>query len=333
MHLGTAMRRRDFINLLGGAAAAWPFAADAQQQNKLPLVGFLYPGSPESRAPLIDAFRKGLSGLGFVQGRTVQLDYQWASDDLNRLPEMAAGLVHRQVSVIVVGTTVAALAAKRATSTIPIVFSIAADPVQFRLVTSLNRPGGNMTGLTIMSTELGSKRLGLLREMLPRANRFGLLVDPKSPAADSIIKNLSSAASSFGSKLEPLAISMSSEIATVFASLGGKDIDALIVSPNPIFVGNQKQIIRLAENYRMPAIYPDRLGAEAGGLMSYGTNTAEQYQQVGIYAGRILKGENPSELPVMQATKFELVVNLRTARMLGLVVPPTLLALADEVIE
>jgi putative ABC transport system substrate-binding protein len=330
---GESMRRREFITLLGGGAALWPLAARSQQP-AMPVVGYLYVGSPEASPHLVAAFRKGLSEMGYVEGRNVATEYRFAHNDNARLPELAADLVRSRVAVIATpGGLPAALAAKAATTTIPIVFYTAIDPVQVGLVASLNRPGGNVTGFTSMNAELGGKRLGLLHELLPRSARFAVLVDPNSPQTESIIKDLQAAAAGIGRQLEVLTAGTNREIDTAFANLVQKQADALLVTPSTLFNNRRVQLATLAAHYRLPAIYAWRESAEAGGLMSYGTNNADQFRQVGIYVSRILKGDKPADLPVQQPTRFEFVINLQTARTLGIDIPPILLAIADEVIE
>jgi putative ABC transport system substrate-binding protein len=326
--------RRDFITLLGGAAAAWPLAARAQQRQAVPVIGYLSSGSPEVSANVVAAFRKGLSEAGFIEGRNVAVEYRWAHNEFARLPELAADLVRRRVAVIAVpGSLPGPLAAKAATTTIPIVFQIGADAVQSGLVASYNRPGGNVTGVSSMSVELAPKRLGLLHELMPGAARFAVLIDPNSPSTDSIIKSLQAAASSIGREIEVLYAGTNREIDTAFASLMQKRGDALSVNSNPLFTNRRVQVTTLAAHHRVPAMYYARDFVEVGGLMSYGPNFADLNREVGIYTGRILKGEKPADLPVMQAAKFEFVINLQTARTLGLAIPPGLLAIADEVIE
>jgi putative ABC transport system substrate-binding protein len=325
--------RREFITLFGGAAA-WPLAARAQQAPKLPVIGYVYGGTADGGANQTAAFRKGLSEAGFAEGRNVAIEYRFADNDYNRLPELVADLVRRQVAVITtIGTSAAALAAKALTTTIPIVFGTGADPVAQGLVASLNRPGGNLTGLSFMTGELGGKRLGLMRELLPGTLRLGLLVSPTAPLADLASQEALDAATTLGWQVEVLSAKDGREIDAAFASLKQKQIEALLVSPSPLFLSRRVHLASAAMRYAVPAIYPDRQYAEAGGLMSYGPNVSEQYRQAGIYTGRILKGEKPADMPVMLPTKFELVVNLETAKLLGIAVPPTLLALADEVIE
>ena len=328
------MKRREFITLFGGAAAAWPMAAHAQQP-AMPVVGFLRPGSPEPNAHLVAAFRRGLGETGYVEGRNVAVEYRWAHNDDDRLPELAADLVRLRVAVIVTpGSTAAAAAAKSATTTIPIVFSAGGDPVQTGLVASLNRPGGNVTGVSSMSGELGAKRLGLLQELVPPAARFAVLVNPNNPLATAFVTDLRAAAAAIGRQIEVLTASTSHDIDTAFAMLVEKRrADALLVGLDPLFVSRRVQLATLAARHTVPAIYPFREDAEAGGLMSYGPSNTDLVRQAGIYTGRVLKGEKPADMPILRATKFDLVINLTTAKALGLEVPPTLLARADEVIE
>jgi putative ABC transport system substrate-binding protein len=327
------MRRRQFISLLGSAAAAWPLAARAQQA-ALPVVGFVYPSVPELSAGIVAAFRKGLNQTGFVEGRNVTIEFRFGYNDIAQLPKLAADLVDRRVAVIATpGSTPSALAAKAATATIPIVFGIGPDPVEIGLVASLNRPGGNITGITSMNAELGAKRLGLLHELLPSAVRFAVLVNPNNRNAEPLTRDAQATASAIGREIEIFAASSAREIDAAFVSLLQKRADALLVSPDPLFDSRRVQLVTLATHHRLPTIYSFRENVEIGGLASYGSSAAERDRQVGIYAGRILKGEKPADLPVIRADKFEFVINLQTARVLGLDVSPTLLALADEVIE
>ena len=327
------MRRRQFISLLGSAAAAWPLAARAQQA-ALPVVGFVYPSVPELSAGIVAAFRKGLNETGFVEGRNVTIEFRFGYNDIAQLPKLAADLVDRRVAVIATpGSTPSALAAKAATATIPIVFGIGPDPVEIGLVASLNRPGGNITGITSMNAELGAKRLGLLHELLPSAVRFAVLVNPNNRNAEPLTRDAQATASAIGREIEIFAASSAREIDAAFVSLLQKRADALLVSPDPLFDSRRVQLVTLATHHRLPTIYSFRENVEIGGLASYGSSAAERDRQVGIYAGRILKGEKPADLPVIRADKFEFVINLQTAGVLGLDVSPTLLALAHEVIE
>ena len=326
------MRRRDFITLLGGAAA-WPLAARAQQA-VMPVVGFVYPGAPELSTGIVAAFRKGLNEAGFIEGRNVTVEFRFAYNDNARLPELAADLAQRRVAVIATpGSTPSALAAKAATATIPIVFGIGPDPVEIGLVASLNRPGGNITGVSSMNAELGAKRLGLLHELLPTAVRFAVLVNPNNRNAEALTRDAQATASALSRQVEVLPASNTREIDAAFVSLLQKRADALLVSPDPLFDSRRVQLVTLATHHRLPTIYSFRENVEIGGLMSYGSSAAERDRQVGIYTGRILKGEKAAELPVIRAAKFEFVINLQTAKVLGLNVPQALLATADEVIE
>jgi putative ABC transport system substrate-binding protein len=327
------LKRREFITLFGGAAATWPLAARAQQP-AMPLIGFLHAGVSEASATILAAFHTGLSEAGYVEGRNVAIEYRWANNEFDRLPELAAELVRLRVAVIVTPAgTSAALAAKAATTTIPIVFGVAVDPVQSGLVASLNRPGRNVTGVSTMAGELGAKRLGFLHELLPRATRFGVLVNPTSPLTDIAVGDLQPAAAAIGSQIEVLAAVTARDIDTVFASLAQKRIDALLITNNTLFYARHVHIITLAARQSMPVIYYDRIFAEAGGLMSYGISGFDRDRVTGIYTGRILKGERPVDLPVIRPTKFDFVINLQTARTLGLTIPRGLLAIANEVIE
>jgi putative tryptophan/tyrosine transport system substrate-binding protein len=328
------VKRRKFITLLGGAAAAWPLAARAQQPG-MPVVGILQAGAADTNPNTASAFRKGLSETGYLDGQTVSIEYRWAEGQYDQLQKLAAELVRRRVAVIITPlSTAAALAAKATTTNIPIVFSIGSDPVEIGLVTSLNRPGGNVTGVVTMNSELGAKRLGLLQDLLPAATRFAVLINPKPQRlAEAIIADVQAAASAISRQVEVLAASTSREIDTAFATLVQKRIDALLVSPDLFLETRRAQIFVLAARHVLPVIYPHREDAVAGGLMSYGSSIADVSYQLGIYTGRILKGEKPADLPVARASKFEFVINLQTARTLGIEVSPTLLARADEVIE
>ena len=328
------MKRREFITLLGGAAAAssvsWPLAARAQQA-AMPVIGLLVPFSPEPAAPFLAAFREGLGETGFIERRNVAIETRYANRDLGRLPELAADLVRRRVAVIAtLGGPVVAGAAKAATTTIPIVFEIGSDPVRQGLVASLNRPGGNATGVSFLGTESESKRLGLLHALLPEAKRFAVLAGAQT--ADSIASELGGAAA-IGVEVEALPALTVQEIDAAFASLARKGADALMVRTNNLYMDRVVQIATLAARHGVPTIHFQRQFVAVGGLMSYGPNYLDQVRQVGVYVGRVLKGEKPADLPVVQPTKFDFVINLQTAKTLGLTVPPTLLAIADEVIE
>ena len=327
------MKRRDFITLLGGATAAWPLAARAQQ-GPTPVIGFLHPASAAAFADVVAAFRKGLSESGYVEGQNIAIEYRWANNQIDRLPALATELVRRQVAVIVAGASPAAFAAKTATTTVPIVFSSAGDPVQMGLVASLSRPGGNLTGINWFASELAAKRLELLRELVPGASRVALLVEPANVRiAEGTVRDAEAAARAMGLQIQALNAKTSREIDTAFATLASERPDALLVGGSSLFYVRRVQLAHLATHHRVPATYSARQYVEAGGLMSYGASLTDASRQMGVYAGLILKGAKPADLPVMQSTKFELVINLHTAKMLGLTVPPTLLARADEVIE
>jgi putative ABC transport system substrate-binding protein len=327
------MRRREFVTLIGGAAAAWPLAARAQQPG-IPVIGYLYSGGPEPSAPWLAAFRKGLVEAGFSEGRNVEIEYRWANNEPERLPELAADLVRRRVAVIVApGTPASILAAKAATQTIPIVFRTGSDPVELGLVATLNRPGGNVTGISAMTAEIGTKRIGLLHELLPGANRFGALINPNDPNAEHANKDLQAAALAIGRQIEFFTASSSREIDAAFAGLAQKRPDALLVVPQGLLINRRVQVVTLATRHVFPAIYPSREFAEIGGLMSYGSSPPEQFRLAGAYTGRVLKGEKPADMPVLRASKFELVINLQTAKAFSIDIPVTLLARADEVIE
>jgi putative tryptophan/tyrosine transport system substrate-binding protein len=327
------LRRRQFITLLGGGAAAWPLVASAQQP-AMPVIGFLSSsGSPADRAGFLTAFRQGVREAGYVEGQNVAIEYRWAQDQYDRLPDLAADLVQRQVTVIAAHDTRSAIVAKAATTTIPIVFVSSGDPVKLGLVASLNRPGGNVTGITFVLAALATKQLGLLRELVTGAMRFGALVDPNWPITEPFVADVRVAASAVKTQVDVLSVSSMSELDTVFANLAQKPIDALLVGPAPLLYNRRVQLATLAAYHRVPAIFQQREFAEAGGLMSYGTSLIDANRQAGVYTGRILKGEKPADLPVMQSIKFEFVINLNTARAFGLTFPPGLLAIADEVIE
>ena len=327
------MRRREFITLIGGVAAALPLTARAQQP-AMPVIGFLNNTSPEANADLLRAFRQGLKDTGFVEGENVAVDYRWADNQLDRLPALATDLVHRRVAVIVTtGGSTAASAAKAATATIPIAFVVGEDPVRVGLVASLARPGGNLTGINFLTAELGAKRLGLLRELMPAATRVAVLVNPVGPNAETTVKDVEPAGRAMGLQIQFLNASTSGEINSAFATFVRERSDTLLVGADPFFTSRRSQMVQLAAHHSVPAIYSGRQFPEIGGLISYGASLTDALRQVGVYAGRILKGTKPVDLPVAQSTKFELVINTETARMLGLEIPPALLARADEVIE
>jgi putative tryptophan/tyrosine transport system substrate-binding protein len=328
------MKRREFITLLGGAAMAWPLATRAQQA-AMPVIGFLGGSSAQVGAKRLEAFRKGLSETGYVEGRNVAIEFRWAGGREDRMPELAADLVQRRVAVIAApASTAGALAAKTATSSIPIVFAISSDPVALGLVASLNRPGGNVTGVNILGVELTAKRLGLLRELAPQATRFVALVSPNSVMTDAIIKNVHASVPTLGLPVEILYVGSSDrDIEAAFANPSQKPGAALLVTVDTFFFTRRALIVTLAARHALPTVYYSREYADIGGLISYGPNNDNIYELTGIYTGRVLKGEKPADLPVAQPTKFEMVINLSTAKALSIDVPPTLLALADEVIE
>jgi putative tryptophan/tyrosine transport system substrate-binding protein len=334
------LKRREFITLLGGAAA-WPLAARAQQPT-LPVIGFLSTsGSPADRARYLTAFRQGIREPGYVEGQNVAIEYRWAQDQADRLPDLAADLVRRQVTVIAAHDTPSAIIAKAATTTIPIVFASGGDPVKLGLVASLNRPGGNVTGVTFVTAELGAKQLGLLHELQPGAVRVGVLVDPNFAPTQSFVSDVQAAASSIGKQIEVFEAPTGRDIDTAFARLAQKPIDALLVGPNGalivtpsgLSIVHRDLIIALAARHRLPAVYGLRAFITAGGLISYGADAIEPYRGGASYVDRILRGEKPGELPVQAPNKFELVINLKTAKALGIAIPNTLIALADDVIE
>ena len=326
------MRRREFITLLGGAAAAWPLDARAQQP-AMPVIGFLSALLQATTAPDTATFRQSLAEAGYVEGRNLGIEYRFAEGQYDRLPTMASELLRRQVAVIVAMGTPAALAAKAATASLPIVFSVTEDPVKLGLVASLARPGGNATGVSFLLSELGAKQLGLLRELVPAASRFGLLVNPNNENAEAITGDLKAAAATIGVEIDVVRATDSREIEEAFVALIRDKVHALLVGTDPFFYSRRVQLATLATRHALPTIYNLRAYAEAGGLMSYGTNITEAYRQVGVYTGRILKGTKPADLPVIRPTKFEFVINMQTARELGIDLPPGVLALADEVIE
>jgi ABC-type uncharacterized transport system substrate-binding protein len=327
------MRRRDFITLLGGAVATWPLVARAQQP-MIPVVGFLHSASPGPFSTFVAAFRDGLGEMGYADGKNVVIEYRWAEGRTERLPTLAAELVRHPVAVLVAaGGSLSALTAKRATSTIPIVFPGADDAVKLGIVDSFNRPGGNATGVSIFNAVLAAKRLGLLRELASKPMSTAFLVNPRNPTAESQVKDLEEAAQTIGQKVRILRASSEHEIEEAFMTLVRERIDGLVIGADPFFQNSRDQLVALAARHRVLAIYINREFSVIGGLVSYGVYFPENYRQAGLYTGRILKGEKPADLPVIQPTRFELIINLKTAKTLGLEVPPTLLARADEVIE
>jgi putative tryptophan/tyrosine transport system substrate-binding protein len=333
MPLGKAMRRRDFIAGIAALGVAWPLDARAQQ-SLMPTVGFISVRTPEFDAALVAAVNEGLRETGYVEGKNLSVEFRWAGGQFDRLPALAEDLVRKQVAVIITtGGTAAARAAKAATSTIPIVFSVGDDPVQFGLVSSLNRPGGNLTGATNFYGELAAKQITLLRELVPRALLIGVLVNPNEPASESQINDAQSAARSLSQQLIILKAKTEREINDAFAMLLRQGANALLLGANPFFVTQIKQLTALAARDRMPTMYWRPELVNAGGLISYGANPLEMYFSIGRYVGKILNGSKPGDLPIQQPTKFELAINLKTAKALGITIPPALLATADEVIE
>jgi putative ABC transport system substrate-binding protein len=323
------VRRREFIAGFAGAAA-WPRAARAQ---RMPVIGYLGSESLEWQRDLIAAFHRGLAETGYVEGRNVAIEYRWAESRNDRLPALAAELVRRQVAVIMTDSTPAALAAKAATQTIPIVFGVGSNPVEIGLVASLNRPGGNLTGVSQLNVDIAAKRLEMLHELVPAATQVAVLINPTNPSGEGLLKEAQVAARVLGVRLSVLNVSSESEIDGAFTTLVGQRADALLVTGDNLFITHRDRIIALAARHAVPAIYQWREFAAAGGLMSYGSSNTDGYRQQGVYTGRILKGEKPADLPVQQATRFEMVLNLKTAKALGLTVPTSTLLRADEVIE
>jgi putative ABC transport system substrate-binding protein len=328
------MKRREFITLLGGAVVAWPVRAKAQQR-MIPVVGFLSAVSPDGFGERTRGFRQGLKEAGFSEGENILIDYRWADNQLDRLPGLAAELVRKRVAVIVAtGGTTPAIAAKAATATIPIVFTVPEDPVTLGLVATLSRPGGNVTGINLFIGELMSKRLELFREIVPGIARVAVFVNPANPArAESQVREAESAGAALKLQVQIFKVASANEISAAFATLAKNRPDALFVSPDPFFIGRRVQLATQAARHVIPTSFSTRDFPESGGLMSYGTNIIDAYRQAGVYAGQVLKGAKPADMPVVQAQKFELIINIETARMLGLAIPSSLLARADEVIE
>jgi ABC-type uncharacterized transport system substrate-binding protein len=328
------MRRREFITLLGGAAAAWPFAVRAQKKPAMPVIGYLSTRAPDESAHLLAAFRRGLAETGFVEGQNVTIEYRWAQGEYDRLPALAAELVHSPVIVLAAtGGEPAALAAKAATATIPVVATFAADPVKQGLVGSLSRPGKNVTGISNLATTLEAKRLGLLHNLVPQAATIGVLLNPTSSTAASQLRDLQEAARTIGLQLHVLRASTDGQIDAAFESVARNHIPALAMAGDPFFNSRRDKLVALAARHAVPSMYSFRDYAVVGGLMSYGIDLPDVYRQIGVYVGRILKGAKPADMPVEQPTKFEFVINLKTAKALGLTVPEGLLNAADEVIE
>jgi putative tryptophan/tyrosine transport system substrate-binding protein len=326
------MKRREFLTFVSGAVTAWPFAARAQRS--MPVIGFLNTASPGPYARLVQAFRDGLAETGYIEGKNVAIEYRWAHGETGRIRGMAAELVSHQVNVIAAtGGSTAALAAKAETKTVPIVFQIGVDPVEVGLVASLSNPGGNITGSTIIAVQLGSKRLELLKQLMPALDVVGALVNPNRPGTPTLMHDLRAAADALGLRLQIVNASSEQAVAPAFSELQRLQVGALWIGADPLFNGLSEQLATLSLTHRIPAIYQFRDFAAAGGLASYGGSITDAYRQAGVYSGRILKGDKPSDLPVQQSTKVELILNLKTAKLLGLELPPAMLARADEVIE
>jgi putative tryptophan/tyrosine transport system substrate-binding protein len=326
------MRRRDFVSLLGGAAVTWPLAARAQQPT-MPVIGFLHSASPEGWEPMVAAFRAGLNETGFVEGQNVAIEFRWAAGQYDRLPALAAELVHRQVAVIATGGTISALAARTASTTIPIVFTMGGDPVELGLVASLNRPGGNATGVSYLLNMMVTKQFELLHELIPKAAAIAFLVNPTNANAESDTRAMQAAAEALRRQLVILKAATEHGLETTFAPLSSPRVGALVVSADAFFLSQRDRLIAITARHSLPAVYPVREYSVAGGLMSYGGSPSTAFRQAANYIGKILKGAKPADLPVIQPTKFEFVINLQTARTLGIEVPPGLLAIANAVIE
>ena len=326
------MKRREFMTLMGGATIVWPLAASAQQQ-PMPVIGFLNSQSPDAYTDRLRAFHRGLKDAGYVEGENVAIVYRWAENQMDRLPELAADLVRRQVAAIVTGNTPSTLVAKAATTTIPIVFAVGEDPVRLGLVDSLARPGSNLTGINFFNVEVAAKRLELLRELVPATTRVAVLINPTNTNSGTLERDVAAAARAIGLQIQIFFVSTSREISAAFATFVRERPDAIFVGGDGFFTSRRVQLATLTVRHAIPATFSSREIALAGGLMSYGTSFADTFRQVGVYTGRILKGAKPADLPVVQASTFELVINAETARMLGLTVPPQLLARADEVID
>ena len=326
------MRRREFITLAGGVAV-WPLTARAQQPS-MPVIGFFGPASAKGYEPMLKAFREGLGEAGFVEGQTVTIEYRFADNQLDRLRALAEELVRRSVTVLATGgATAAASAAKSATTTIPIVFAVGADPVKFGLVASMNRPGGNITGVSFLANALVAKQLELLHELVPDATMIGVLINPNNPVAASDTREVETAARSLDRRVYIARVGTEEEFESAFAAFDAQHVGALLIAPDPLFLNGRERLVSLAARHRLPAISTNSLYVKAGGFVSYGADQTDAYRQIGVYTGRILKGEKPSDLPVVQSVKFELAINLKTAKALGLSIPQPLLATADEVIE
>jgi putative ABC transport system substrate-binding protein len=326
------MRRRKFIKLIGGAVAAWPLNARAQQP-AMPVIGFLNGASPDGYAPMVAAFHRGLKEAGYTEGENVAIEYRWANGKYDQLPALASDLVRRQVSVIAATSTPANLVAKASTSTIPIVFTTGSDPVQLGLVASLNRPGGNVTGVTQLTGEVAPKRVELAHELITTATVIGLLVNPENPSAEALTKASRDAATTLGVRLDVLRASTEAEIDAAFNTFRQRRVGALVMGTDAFFIGHAELLAALAIRNQLPAIFEYRTFVAAGGLLSYGGSVTDSYRLAGVYIGRVLKGDKPADLPILQSTKVELLLNLKTAKALGLTVPLSLLGRADEVIE